>query len=102
MERFVFRETPVKAALADILRVHDFLYVDGIKKACDGLKASRKLGVYKYDTDTVINHHTFNSSLYAVGCIIDAVDQVMMGNYNNALCLVRPPGHHAGYFGKVE
>jgi acetoin utilization deacetylase AcuC-like enzyme len=102
MERFIFRETPTPACLADILRVHDFQYVEGVKKICDDLKKENKFNVYKYDSDTCINQHSWDSAIYAAGSVIDAVDQVMSGEYNTAFCLVRPPGHHAGYFGKVE
>jgi acetoin utilization deacetylase AcuC-like enzyme len=31
----------------------------------------------------------------AAGTAIDAVEQVVAGQYRRALCLIRPPGHHA-------
>lgn len=102
MQRFVLRESPKKAYLADILRCHDFLYVDKIKALCKDLATQGSDLIFKYDSDTHINSHTWDSALYACGSVIDAVDQVMTGEYSNALVLVRPPGHHAGYFGKVE
>jgi len=40
--------------------------------------------------------------LQAVGCVIDAIDKVMQENARNAFVAVRPPGHHAGYIGKVK
>ena len=33
--------------------------------------------------------------------MIDAVDAVMTGKCRNAFCAARPPGHHAGIFGKT-
>lgn len=33
--------------------------------------------------------------------VIDAVDSVMNGKCRNAFCAGRPPGHHAGIFGKT-
>lgn len=30
---------------------------------------------------------------------MEAVDAVVNGNYRNAFCATRPPGHHAGIFG---
>jgi hypothetical protein len=101
-ERFTFRESTQPATLADILRVHDYDYILSIKKICDEFKSMNKGSIYKYDSDTYINQHTWESSIYAAGCVIEAVDSVMSGEFSSAQCLVRPPGHHAGYFGKVE
>ena len=47
------------------------------------------------DPDTFINKHSFNAALLAAGSVIKAVDVVLSGDYKNAFCLVRPPGHHA-------
>lgn len=107
LQRFTFRETPQAACLADILRVHDFKYIESIYTLCNRLKSENKANLYKYDSDTYINKHTWDSAVYAAGCVIDAVDQIMdkekiRNGAKNALCLIRPPGHHAGYFGKVE
>ncbi len=101
-ERFTFKESTKPATLADILRVHDYDYILNIKNICDEFKYMNKTGIYKYDSDTYINQFTWESSIYAAGCVIEAVDSVMSGEFGNANCLVRPPGHHAGYFGKVE
>jgi acetoin utilization deacetylase AcuC-like enzyme len=35
------------------------------------------------------------AALRAAGAVVAAVDGVMRGNFRNALCAVRPPGHHA-------
>lgn len=102
MENFVFRESTVPACLADILRVHDYDYIESIKKICEEFKSMNKLSIYKYDRDTYINHHTWESAIYSAGCVIETVDKVMGGEFNNAMCLVRPPGHHSGYFGRVD
>lgn len=45
---------------------------------------------------------TFEAALQAVGGVIDAIDKIMEKKANNAFVTVRPPGHHAGYFGKVQ
>ena len=41
------------------------------------------------------------AALNAAGAVIEACDKVMSGDYRNAFCAVRPPGHHAGVFGKT-
>jgi acetoin utilization deacetylase AcuC-like enzyme len=47
------------------------------------------------DPDTVISAESFQVALAAAGTCAAAVDEVIMGTAANALCLVRPPGHHA-------
>jgi acetoin utilization deacetylase AcuC-like enzyme len=47
------------------------------------------------DPDTVICPDSFKVSLYAAGACVKAVDEVVSGKHQNALSLVRPPGHHA-------
>lgn len=47
------------------------------------------------DEDTVLSAESFDVALAAAGTSLAAVDEVMAGRHANALCLVRPPGHHA-------
>jgi acetoin utilization deacetylase AcuC-like enzyme len=47
------------------------------------------------DADTVVSPDSFKVALAAAGAGAAAVDAVMKGPEKNALCLVRPPGHHA-------
>jgi acetoin utilization deacetylase AcuC-like enzyme len=47
------------------------------------------------DPDTVISPESFNVALHAAGAAVAAVDAVLKGPEHNALCLIRPPGHHA-------
>ena len=47
------------------------------------------------DPDTVVCPASFNVALNAAGACIAAVDAVVAGLDHTALCLVRPPGHHA-------
>ena len=51
--------------------------------------------------DTVVSEKTWNAALISAGAAIEAVDAVMSGTYRNAFCATRPPGHHAGIFGKT-
>ena len=47
------------------------------------------------DEDTIVSRESWNVGLTAAGCAVSAVRQVIDGYANNALCLTRPPGHHA-------
>lgn len=44
---------------------------------------------------------TWKASLLACGAVLEACDNIMTGNTRNAFCAVRPPGHHAGIYGKT-
>jgi acetoin utilization deacetylase AcuC-like enzyme len=47
------------------------------------------------DGDTPVSRDSFDVALAAAGACVAAVDAVLRGTDRNALCLVRPPGHHA-------
>jgi acetoin utilization deacetylase AcuC-like enzyme len=47
------------------------------------------------DPDTVVSRDSFAVALAAAGACAAAVDAVLKGPERTALCLVRPPGHHA-------
>jgi acetoin utilization deacetylase AcuC-like enzyme len=47
------------------------------------------------DPDTVVSPDSFQVALAAAGACVAAVDAVLKGTDRTALCLVRPPGHHA-------
>src|SRR5579875_3051713 len=46
------------------------------------------------DPDTVVSSDSFTVALAAAGACTAAVEAVLRGDDKNALCLVRPPGHH--------
>ena len=56
---------------------------------------SPQSGYYEIDGDTIMNPHSYQAALRAVGACIAAVDAIMQGQVDNAFCAVRPPGHHA-------
>ena len=61
--------------------------------------------LFKYqnlDNDTYINEYSYENIYNTTGCVFDAIDLVMKGTVKNAFALIRPPGHHAGYYGPVE
>jgi acetoin utilization deacetylase AcuC-like enzyme len=49
----------------------------------------------RIDPDTVVSPDSFTVALAAAGACAAAVDAVVQGPERTALCLVRPPGHHA-------
>ncbi len=49
----------------------------------------------RLDADTVVSPDSVDVALAAAGACVAAVDAVLKGVEANALCLVRPPGHHA-------
>jgi acetoin utilization deacetylase AcuC-like enzyme len=47
------------------------------------------------DPDTHTSPHSHAAACLAAGSLIDGVKRIFRGECSNALCLVRPPGHHA-------
>jgi acetoin utilization deacetylase AcuC-like enzyme len=47
------------------------------------------------DPDTVASSKSYDAAVLAAGAACDAVRRVVDGQDRQALCLVRPPGHHA-------
>jgi len=60
--------------------------------ALENLAAS---GGGRADPDTVVVPASVEVARLAAGAVSDAVAQVVAGDAERALCLVRPPGHHA-------
>ena len=54
-----------------------------------------KEGLAFLDGDTIVSHGSKKAAYDAVGAIINAIDAVMNKEFDNAFCVVRPPGHHA-------
>jgi acetoin utilization deacetylase AcuC-like enzyme len=75
-------------ALEDLARIHDLHYASQIQ-------ASAARGGGRVEVDTVVSPRSFDVALRAVGAVCDAVHCVLRGDDSQALCLVRPPGHHA-------
>src|SRR5438270_5477704 len=69
-------------------RLHDPKVVVAIKQ----LAAH---GGGRINPDTVVSPDSYQVALAAAGACVGAVDAVLKGDDRTALCLVRPPGHHA-------
>lgn len=89
--------TPAKPV--DILKIHDFRYIEKVKKKV--LEAEEADAFVKMDNDSTISAETWKAALLSTGAVIQACDKLMSGQYKNAFCAIRPPGHHAGVFGKT-
>ncbi len=82
----------VDAPLAErtaIERAHAPEYVDKLQSRIP------KQGYAPVDPDTSMNPNTWTAALRSAGAVIEATDQVLRGELENAFCAVRPPGHHA-------
>ncbi|KAL6076095.1 Histone deacetylase [Balamuthia mandrillaris] len=55
--------------------------------------------------DTFVSHFSWKAALHASGCVLYAVDRLFGnengGSYRNAVCAIRPPGHHCGRTGRT-
>ena len=81
--------SPRAATVDDLTLIHDSALVERVKAACKRPPGALDSG------DTVVCAKSYDVALRAVGGLLDAVDGVAAGRFGNALCLVRPPGHHA-------
>ncbi len=61
----------------------------------DHMAALSAAGGGHADEDTIISAASYEVATLAAGAACDAVDRVMKGEAKTAMCLVRPPGHHA-------
>jgi acetoin utilization deacetylase AcuC-like enzyme len=78
-----------KAEIRWIQRVHAPAYVTRVRNAIRG--GARILD----EGDTAVSKASWDAALTAVGAALGAGDRVMSGEWRNAFCAVRPPGHHA-------
>ncbi len=69
-------------------KVHTAEHIQRVKKACE--KPESML-----DMDTIAGPDSWDAALRALGSLATAGEKVMAGDWRNAFCAVRPPGHHA-------
>jgi acetoin utilization deacetylase AcuC-like enzyme len=52
-------------------------------------------GYYAIDGDTLLNLASWTAARAAAGAALAATKAVLAGQFDNAFCSIRPPGHHA-------
>lgn len=76
------------ASVEQLSLVHGGDYIAEVAKTANQ-------GGGQLDPDTVVSRASYDVARRAAGAAMDAVRRVLDGDDATALCLVRPPGHHA-------
>lgn len=71
-----------------LMRIHSGPYIESIM-------AVAKSGGGPVEQETMVSPDSEEVARLAAGCVCDAVERLVRGEDKHALCLVRPPGHHA-------
>jgi acetoin utilization deacetylase AcuC-like enzyme len=71
-----------------LTRIHSSAYIDSVM-------AVAKSGGGHVEQETTVSPASEDVARLAAGCVCDAVERLVRGEDTQALCLVRPPGHHA-------
>jgi len=83
------RQVPWSPISLELLsRIHTSEHIQAVKQCSES-------GGGRIEADTIVSPQSYEVALLATGAVVDAVDQVVRGEDRRALCLVRPPGHHA-------
>ena len=85
----VQKRLPPQATHAQLELVHSDRHVEMI------LGSIPESGYSRLDADTVVSPGSGEAALRAAGAACAAVEAVIRGEGRNALCALRPPGHHA-------
>jgi acetoin utilization deacetylase AcuC-like enzyme len=87
---YLLHEPAEKVSLSRLQSIHTPAYIAKL------INSVPQAGLTYLDPDTAMNPYTLEAALYAAGAAQKAVDMVMQQRVQNAMCAVRPPGHHAG------
>jgi acetoin utilization deacetylase AcuC-like enzyme len=71
-----------------LARVHDPKYVEHVRQYAAS-------GGGRIEADTVVSERSYDVARLASGAACSAVRRVVTGEARTAMCLMRPPGHHA-------
>ena len=80
--------TPQPASLEDIALVHASVHIAHVARM-------QESGIGEVGNSVSASPIIFDTARLAAGSVIDTSKSVIGGKYNGAMCLVRPPGHHA-------
>jgi acetoin utilization deacetylase AcuC-like enzyme len=72
----------------ELARVHAPEHVERVRTVC-------ARGGGALDPDTSVARDSWEAALRAAGGVLEACERVLSGEWRNAFCAVRPPGHHA-------
>ena len=86
----------LQRAASSLAYAHTRSYVGAVRQRCLDLATEATMIFGGEDEDTCGNRDTWGAAIAASAAVIQAVDAVLSGEARNALCAVRPPGHHAG------
>ncbi len=78
---------PPLATYEQLARVHEAAYLERIAGSAGRASV--------LDADTYTSPETYEIARLAAGAAVDAVERVMGSRHQQAVALVRPPGHHA-------
>ncbi len=76
------------ATAEQLVLVHDPGYAAAVESFC-------REGGGRIEADTVCSQRSYDAARVAAGAACDAVERVLGGEDPQALCVIRPPGHHA-------
>ena len=77
----------------DLAHAHAGLYLGELDETFSRVAETGALAAV--DPDTAAGPHTRQAALRAAGAAVAATDMVLDGRAENAICAIRPPGHHA-------
>ena len=80
--------SPEKADVEWIREIHEPGYIQHVEE-------TSRQGGGCFDADTFASPASYDAALYGAGAALMAVDTVISGEASNAVCAIRPPGHHA-------
>ncbi len=81
--------TPGPAPTEALTRVHPRAHLDSLEAAI--ASGVQSIG----EPDLTVSLKSWEAALASTGAGLLAADKIMSGEWRNAMCLVRPPGHHA-------